>query len=429
MINKPIYVIDGARSPFIKAQSKIGPGSLTASDLATQVAKNLLLRQSFNANEIDEVILGCTTPSASEMNIARIVSLRLGCGNLVPAWTVHRNCASGLQAIDSATQSLLLKKSNLILCGGTDALSNAPLTFSKEATRWFAQISSTKTFQLKLKKISQFKPLFFKPIMSILKGLTDPVVGINMGQTAENLAKKFSIDRSELDEYSLKSHQRASKFRDEIHSPQIQAVFDTNGKYFHHDDGVRSDVVIEKLEKLRAVFDIPDGMITAGNSSQISDGSTMLILASEDGIKKYNLNPIAIIKDIEWAGLNPAEMGLGPIHAMAPIIKRQKLKKSEIDAWEINEAFAAQVLGCQYALEDNNYCVNNLNLKKPFGKIDENILNIAGGAISIGHPVGASGARIILNLIHILKKNSWKKGIASICIGGGQGGAALVEIC
>ena len=190
MINKPIYIVDGARSPFIKAQSKFGPGSLTASDLATQVAKNLLLRQSFDATEIDEVILGCTTPSASEMNIARIVSLRLGCGDLVPAWTVQRNCASGLQAIDSASQSLLLKKSNLILCGGTDALSNAPLTFSKEATRWFAQISSTRSFQLKLQKLRQFKPSFFKYLA------VPPVETRSMPKLSKNFAKSFKLSLS-----------------------------------------------------------------------------------------------------------------------------------------------------------------------------------------------------------------------------------------
>jgi acetyl-CoA C-acetyltransferase len=429
MINDPIYVIDGARSPFLKAQSKIGPGSFSASELAVQVGKSLLLRQTFGATEIDEVILGCTTPSAREMNIARIVSLRLGCGDLVPAWTVMRNCASGLQAIDSASQSILLGKSDLILCGGTDALSNAPFTFSKEATRWFTQISTTKTFTQKIKKIKQFSPSFLKPVVSILEGLTDPVVGINMGQTAENLAKKFSLERTKIDHYSMQSHQRATKFKEEIHTPQVHSIFDEKGKFYANDDGVRPDIKIEKLEKLRAVFDYPDGKITAGNSSQISDGSSILILASEKAIKKYNLEPIAIIKDIQWAGLNPSEMGLGPIHAMSSIINRNKIKKTNIDAWEINEAFAAQVLGCQSALNSSEYCSKKLNLQNTFGEIDESRLNIAGGAIALGHPVGASGARIVLNLIHILKKNSWKNGIASICIGGGQGGAALVELC
>ena len=429
MFNSQVFVVDGLRSPFLKANAKVGPGPFSASELAVQAGKTLLLRQTFEPSEIDEIILGCTTPSVSEMNIARVVSLRLNCSVQAPAWPVHRNCASGLQSIDSAAQSICSGRSDLVLCGGTDSLSNAPLIFSKSASRWFSQFSTAKGLRDKLVKVKDFKPSFLLPVISILKGLTDPVVGESMGQTAENLAKKFNLTRRELDEYSVRSHKQALSSMEDVLKPQTQQIYDAKGNFYEHDNGIRPDIKIEKLATLRAVFDKPDGKITAGNSSQITDGSALLLLASEKAVKKFALKPLAIVKDINWSGLNPTEMGLGPIHALIPILKRQKLERKDIDLWEINEAFAAQVLACQAALDSFKYCSKVLKYRKTFGAIEPNKLNIAGGAIAIGHPVGASGARIILNLIHLLKKNSLKRGLASICIGGGQGGASLIELC
>ncbi len=426
---KPIYVIDGNRTPFLKAQSKTGPGPFPAAELGVQCAKSLLLRQKFDASVFDEIIVGCTTPSESEMNIARVIGLRSGISNTTPAWTVHRNCASGLQAIDSGLQSISLGKSNVILCGGVDSLSQAPLLYTKSATKWFAQLNSSKTLAEKIKKIIEFRPQFLNPVIGILKGLTDPVEGINMGQTAENLVKKFKLSRKIIDQYSLQSHKRAIQFEESIHSPQISAIFDNHGNGYSKDDGVRGDISLEKLMSLRPVFDKPDGNITAGNSSQITDGATLLILSSEEGLKTLNTDPLAEITQIHWAGIDPNEMGLGPIHAFMPILLQQKLKKSDVDLWEINEAFAAQVLGCQEALNDNSYCKHELNISKTFGEIDNELLNIAGGAIAIGHPVAASGPRILLNMVHSLKNKKLKTGMVSICIGGGMGGAAHVKLC
>ena len=250
-----------------------------------------------------------------------------------------------------------------------------------------------------------------------------------MGQTAENLVKKFGLSREAIDQYSLQSHNRAMQFEETIHSQQISAIFDSFGKGYSKDDGVREDIDLEKLMSLRPVFDRPDGNITAGNSSQITDGATMLILSSEAGLKALNTDPLAEITQINWAGVDPNEMGLGPIHAFIPILQDQKIKKSDVDLWEINEAFAAQVLGCQQALNDKGYCKERLNINKTFGEIDNELLNIAGGAIAIGHPVAASGPRILLNMIHSLKNKDLKTGMVSICIGGGMGGAALVKLC
>ncbi|OUT98115.1 MAG: acetyl-CoA acetyltransferase [Betaproteobacteria bacterium TMED41] len=426
-MNKPVYIIDASRTPFLKAQSKLGPGPFSASELAVQTGKSLLLRQKIAISDIDEVIIGCAVPSVDEVNIARVISSRIGCEDNVPAWTVMRNCASGMQALSSASHSIQLGLADVVLAGGTEALSHSPLLFSNEATRWFAQFSTSKTMSTRLKQMLKFKPKMLMPIIGILKGLTDSTIGLNMGQTAENLAHKFSISKAQADEYSLKSHKKSTDHEKEIHSRQITSIYTSNGSFFNSDDGIRPNIEINNLEKLKPVFDRPDGTISAGNSSQITDGACLFLLASEKAVKKFNLEPIGAIIDEHWAGLNPAEMGLGPIHAFLPIIQRNKLNKSSIDVWEINEAFAAQVLACQAALESDDYCKKNLNLKEKFGQIDEHKLNIAGGAISLGHPVGASGARIVLNALHLLKYKKGSKAIASICIGGGQGGAMFIE--
>ena len=276
-------------------------------------------------------------------------------------------------------------------------------------------------------QILKFRPRMLMPIIGILKGLTDSNIGLNMGQTAENLATKFSISRIDADRYSLGSHQKTTVHQDEILSPQISTIYSKDGRLFNNDDGIRLNLELENLQKLRPVFDRPDGTVTAGNSSQVTDGACLLLLASEKAVKENNLKPIGAILDNNWAALNPAEMGLGPIHAFIPLLERNNIDKSVIDVWEINEAFAAQVLACQRALNDPDYCKKFLNLKDKFGEIETEKLNIAGGAISIGHPVGASGARIVLNTLKLLKMKDGSKGIASICIGGGQGGAMLME--
>jgi acetyl-CoA C-acetyltransferase len=204
-------------------------------------------------------------------------------------------------------------------------------------------------------------------------------------------------------------------------------VYDRAGKFYENDDGLRRESTMESLAKLKPVFDRKYGKITAGNSAQITDGCALLMLASEKAIKQHKLPVLGRLRDSEWAALDPAIMGLGPVHAMTPLLKRQKLKIDDIDYWEINEAFAAQILANKRAWADSKYCRQQLHLRSAFGELNESRLNIDGGGVSIGHPVGASGARITLHLLEILKRTNSKRGIASLCIGGGQGGAVLVE--
>ena len=426
-MSQPIYVVDGARTPFLKARNR--PGPFAASDLAVQAGRELLMRQRFAPTDLDEVILGCASPSPDEVNIGRVVALRMGCGKKVPGWTVMRNCASGMQALDSATANIRCGRSDLVLAGGVDALSRAPLLYSDRMVLWFAGFSAAKTFGEKASAFLRLNPAeLLTPIIGIMKGLTDPMVGLLMGQTAENLAFRFGITRREMDEFSARSHKRVLAAQKDGHfNGEIAPLFDGEGNLYEKDDGVREDSTPENLAKLKPFFDRKYGNVTAGNSSQITDGAAWLILASEAAVAKYQLPVLGTILDSEWAGLDPAQMGLGPVHAATPLLRRHGLKLDDVDAWEINEAFAAQVIACLRAWADDAYCKTELGQDGALGKLDEAKLNVDGGAIALGHPVGGSGARIVLHLLNVLKRTRAKRGIAAICIGGGLGGAMLVE--
>ncbi|MBO9328840.1 acetyl-CoA acetyltransferase [Achromobacter sp. HZ01] len=424
MAFKPVYVVDGLRTPFLKARS--GPGPFSAGDLAVQAGRSLLLRQPYAPTDLDEVIVGCAAPSPDEVNIGRVIALRLGCGNKVPGWTVMRNCASGMQALDSAIANIQSGRSELVLAGGTDALSRAPVLFSDDMVRWLGGWYAARGAGAKLAMLRRFRLRNLAPVIGLLKGLTDPVVGLSMGQTAENLATRFNIDRQAMDAYAAESHRRALAARAAGAMGEIAALIDTQGRLYAEDDGVRADSTPDKLAKLKPVFDKPWGNITAGNSSQVTDGAAMLALASEEAVRKWNLRPLGRIVDSQWAGLDPAQMGLGPVHAATPILQRHNLGLNDLDLWEINEAFAAQVLACMAAWRDEAYCREHFGTAA-WGELDRARLNVDGGAIAIGHPVGASGARIVLHLLDALKRRGARRGMAAICIGGGQGGAMLVE--
>jgi acetyl-CoA C-acetyltransferase len=420
-----VYLVDGARTPYLKART--GPNAFSNSDLAVAAGEALLLRQPFEPHCIENVVVGSTIPDPNEPNIARIIALRLGCGDKVPAWTVMRNCASALQAVDSAADQIILGRNDLVLAGGTDAMSHAPLIFNKEATQWFADFSMAKTLGERLVLLTKLRPRFLSPVISLLCGLTDPICGLNMGQTAENVAYQFGITREEMDAYALQSHQRLAKALDNHELKEVIPIVDYQGKVYKEDDGLRRETTLEKLAKLKPFFDKKFGQVTAGNSSQITDGGAMALLASAKAIEQYKLPVLAKIMGVEWGALSPAYMGLGPVHAMTPLMKRHHLGIKDIGVWEINEAFAAQVLGCIRAWQDKDYCKDHLGLSEPMGEIPMDKLNINGGAIATGHPVGSSGIRILLRCAHLLKQEKARYGMASLCIGGGQGGAVLIE--
>src|SRR4051812_14663244 len=260
--SKSIYIIDGARTPFLKSRNR--PGPFSASDLATAAGKSLLARQTFAPGELDEVILGCAAPSVDEVNIGRVAALRMGCGLEVPGWTVMRNCASGMQSIDSAMANIESARSELVLAGGVDALSRAPLLYDDRMVSWFSDMAAARSVPQRLALFAKlpFKSLL-SPVIGIMRGLTDPVCGLLMGQTAENLAYRFNINRRQMDEYAARSHQRVLRAQkagwfSEPHdglAPEISPIYDGKGTLYKDDDGVREDSTADNLAKLRPFFD------------------------------------------------------------------------------------------------------------------------------------------------------------------------------
>ena len=420
----PVYVVDGARTPFLKAK---GVGAFSASDLAVQAGQALLKRLPIDPSLIDEVIVGAAMPGPDEANIARIIGMRLGCGDKVPAYTVMRNCASGMQSVDSAARQIAMGRSHLILAGGTEAMSRAPILFDLAMANWLANWMTAKSFSQKARAVAQFRFHYLIPVFGLMRGLSDPLIGMNMGQTAEELAYQFHIDRFAMDSFSVQSHQHLFQaYQDQLMS-EVVPIIDTKGVVYTQDTGMRPDASVQGLAKLKPVFDKKYGQVTAGNSSQVSDGACMMLLASEEAVKKYNLPVLGKIVDCQWSALEPIHMGLGPVHAISTLMQRHKLTFADIDVLEINEAFAAQVLACIEAWKDKTYCREQLGLNHDLGEVDISKLNMQGGAIAVGHPVGASGARLILHTLQLMKQQQQKRGIASLCIGGGQGGAMVLE--
>ena len=388
----------------------------------------LLLRQPFPPDAFDEVILGCVNVMADEMNPARVAALRLGMGEEMTAFTVQINCGSGMLSIDVGYQSIREGRSDLVLAGGAEALSHTPLMFRRSAVDWYARLAGARSLWSRITAVLGFRPSFLKPVIGLERGLTDPVVALNMGQTAEILAHLFGVTRLDADQYAAESQQRLGRAQKEgWFAGEIEPAFSRDGQTYDHDDGARPDSTVEKLGQLKPAFERPWGKVTAGNSSQITDGASWMILASEQALKQHGLQPRAVIVDSQWSALDPSIMGLGPVLCSTALLRRHGLALGDIGLWELNEAFAAQVLACLAAWEDEKFCREVLHLDHPAGRIARDRLNVDGGAIGLGHPVGASGNRIVLHLVNALKRLGIRQGIATECIGGGQGGAMLIE--
>jgi acetyl-CoA C-acetyltransferase len=350
-------------------------------------------------------------------------------GEAMSAFTVQINCGSGMQSIDTGYRDIQAGVSDLVLAGGAEALSHAPLVFRRSAVEWYARMFSARDLWSRLKAFASIRPSFFKPIIGLERGLTDPIVELNMGQTAEVVAHLFGVTRRDADQYAAESQQRLARAQKEkVFDGEMEPAFSRDGKVHDYDDGVRPDSTVESLAKLRPAFERPWGRVTPGNSSQITDGASWVILASEKAVKQYGLTPRAVIVDSEWAALDPSIMGLGPVLCSTALMRRHRLALDDIQLWELNEAFAAQVLGCLAAWKDEKFCREVLHLDGPAGAIERDKLNVDGGAIGLGHPVGASGNRIVLHLMNAMKRLGHKRGIATECIGGGQGGAMLIEM-
>lgn len=428
IMKERIAIIDGFRSPMGKAGGVLK--NLSAQQLGAMIAKETMIRSSISPHQIDEVIIGNVAQPADSANIARVIAVRAGVPYSVPAYTVHRNCASGMEAFTSACSKINNGDANIILCGGVESMSNIPLLFGKQITDIIAEISRAKSIGHKLKIISKIRLKFLKPVIGLMQGLTDPLSGLIMGLTAEKIASNFKITRQEQDEFALRSHLLASnpaslkKFAEEI--IPIFNYDEKNSMMIEIDEGVRKNQTIEDLSKLKPYFDKITGTVTVGNSSQITDGASMAILMSESKAKELGITPLGFIRDFAFSGLDPSVMGLGPVFSTKKLLDKTKLKLNDFDLIEINEAFSAQVIGCVRAFASEEFCRKNFDCSA-IGEIDINKLNVNGGAIALGHPVGMSGSRIIIHLLRELRRRDLATGLATICIGGGQGGSVIVE--
>ncbi|PIP96285.1 MAG: acetyl-CoA C-acyltransferase [Bdellovibrio sp. CG22_combo_CG10-13_8_21_14_all_39_27] len=334
-----------------------------------------------------------------------------------------------MEAVSQAFLKVASGRSEVIIAGGVESMSQMPLLYNKEMTEFFAMMMKAKTLADKVKVISTFRPPYLSPVIAIEQGLTDPFCGLNMGQTAELLARELGFTREQQDEFANKSHhkavaaQKAGRFVDEIVPIVFGAKLD---KLLDIDVGPRESSTVEGLAKLKPYFDRKSGTVTVANSCPITDGGSALLIVSEDALKKYNLKPMARIIDYHFTGLEPERMGMGPLCAIDGLLKRTNMTLEQMDLVEINEAFAAQVMAVRRGLTDGEVA-RRFRVDKVHGDIPDEKLNVNGGAIALGHPVGSTGSRLIVTLAHELKRRKAKYGLASLCIGGGQGGATMIE--
>lgn len=423
---KRIAVIDGVRTPFCKGGGKLR--DIEADDLGAFAVRELVARSEIDPALIDEVIIGNVLQPPHATNIARVIAVKAGIPENVPAFTVNRNCSSGMQAAAVAYQKLQLGLGSLIVAGGVESMSNFPVLISKSYRDWLNALSKAKSLKERIGLFFKFRFHFFKPDFP---KIADPLCGLTMGETAEILSKEFLVTRKEQDEYALRSHVRAAKaektgiFAEEIVPIPIPPKFD---RMQERDDGVRDAQTYEDLAKLKPVFNTLTGTVTAGTSSQVTDGAAFILLCEESMLGRLGKKPLGYIRAFTEVALDPRRMGLGPAYAISKLLKENNMSLEEVDLIEINEAFAAQVIAVQKALASDDFAKKELGRDKAVGQLDMEKVNVNGGAVSMGHPLGASGARLILTLLKELKRRNKKIGIASLCIGGGQGEACIVEV-
>ena len=419
-----LVIVDGVRTPFCKMGTDLA--RLGADELDRIAVNALLTRTGLDPALIDEVIFGCVAQPAEAANVARVIALRAGIPEAVPAFTVHRNCASGLEAFTQAFEKMTAGRGSIFLVGGTESMSLVPLLFKPSAAAKFGHVARAKSAFQKLRSIAAFRPSDFQPRIGLQLGLTDPVCGMNMGETAELLAREHGITRELQDAFALESHTRALAARDKL-AEEICPVYLPSKAPVTIDNGPRQNQSLEMLGRLRPVFEIKTGTVTAGNASQITDGAVALLVMTEEKARELGFTPLGALTGYAYAGCDPARMGLGPVFAMARAEEKTGLNLEQADLVEINEAFAAQVLAVLKCLKSEEFARKLLRRDRHVGKIPKDRLNVNGGAIALGHPVGATGARLVLSSLRELERRQAKRALVSLCVGGGQGAAIWLE--
>ena len=420
-----VLILGGIRTPFARAGTELR--DLSAVELGRLAVGELLARHELDPARLDEVILGNCAQPAEAANVARVTALRAGVPARVPALTVHRNCGSGMESVGLAADRIQLGRARLVLAGGVESMSQLPLLFPPEFGVWLEGVTRAKRPLARLRAALRFRPALLRPRSALLEALHDPVCGLDMGGTAELLAREFDLRRELQDRFALLSHQRAVEARVRLRE-EIVPVFPPPACELVRDDvGPREGQTIEQLARLRPCFDRRHGTVTVGNACPLTDGAVALLVGGEELAQDWPVPPLGRVRAWAVAGLEPRRMGLGPVHAIARVLEQTGLSLEEIDLFEINEAFAVQVLACLEAVRSARFARAELGRERALGEIPLERLNVNGGAIALGHPVGASGARLLFTLLLELRRRGAKRGLAALCVGGGQGAAFVLE--
>lgn len=432
---REVVIVDGLRTPFAKAGADLAP--VSAQDLGTTALRALMDRleladglSSKARVKVDEVCFGNVGGPVDAANIGRVIALNAGVHRSIPAYTVQRNCASGMESIHQAFLKIAMGEADVMLVGGTESMSNYPLLFNEKMKGLFVNLMMAKSMGQRLGAIAKFRPDYLKPVIALQEGLTDPVCGLNMGLTAENLARDFAISREEQDAFAIHSHNKAIKAQENgVMAEEITPAF-VGPKFKKHvetDIGPRKGLTPEKMAKLKPYFDRKNGTVTVGNACPVTDGAVALALMTREKAEGAGYKILGKIKSATFAGLAPDRMGLGPVYASAKALDQAGMKMKDMDIIEVNEAFAAQVIAVQKASDSKKYCSEHLGRSDALGEIDPAKLNVNGGAIAFGHPVGSSGSRIVLTALKELNRSNKQFALSTLCIGGGQGGAVVLE--
>jgi acetyl-CoA acetyltransferase family protein len=419
------WILAGVRTPFAKAGGPLRDAP--AYELGRVAVAELVARSDLDPARLDEVILGNCAQPAEAANVGRITALRAGVPEAIPAATVHRNCASGMEAVAAASYRIAAGEAHLVLAGGMESMSQIPLQYTMEYSLWLEGLMRAKSMGQKLAAFARFRPRMLRPRIALAEGLTDLVCGLNMGQTAEVLAREFRITREAQDRFALESHQRAIAGRERLRDEIVPMFPPPKHAPLLDDVGPRENQTLEQLARLRPYFDRRNGSVTVGNSCQITDGAVALLIGDDAAARGWQAPPLARIRSFAFAGLAPQRMGLGPVFAAAKALARAGLELANCELFEINEAFAAQVLACLEAAKSEVFARDELKRDRPLGEFPLERLNVNGGAIALGHPVGASGARLLLTLALEMRRRGIKRGLAALCVGGGQGAAFVLE--
>lgn len=421
---KPVF-IDGVRTPFVKSFGAFQDTDCL--ELFSRVVDGLLRKVSIDPQHLDQVSAGVVIPQTKNANVARDAAINLGLPAHVHGYTVNRACTSSLQTIADTAGSIAFGHPMFSLSGGVECLSDVPISYSKEARQFLLALNKARTATDRLSILKNFSAKAWLPKPP---ALAEPLTGLTMGESAEVMAKINGISREDQDKFAVASHQKAAKaqkegkFDEEIVPIWSSPKFDC----IDADNVIRHDSSVEQVSGLKPVFDRKHGTISAANSSPLTDGASVALIADEKRATDLGLSPKSRIVDFTFVGVDPTEQLLiGPALAIPLILKRNGLTIADIDLFEIHEAFAAQVLSCLRSMESVEFCEKHFGDSKAFGAIPEDKLNVNGGAIAIGHPFGATGARLITTLSNELIRSDKQLGLVAICAAGGMAGAMLIE--